>query len=365
MHLFDSRLLRIDIIEHDFANSLERFECLKTVTLTDFRAFVRTMLSEMRVQALMQGNLSGVQATDIMNGFVEALHCQPIADRSSIELRTKRLPADGRARYWRVRNMNAKDSNTVTVNYYQLGPISVRLNCLIDLLMLIAEEPCFDELRSKEQLGYDVGMTFRENNGVLGYSLSIVSQETRHSAEHCEQRIEAFFADTLAKHIADMPNEMFTEFCDTLVRLKLTADNHLRDEMSRNWAEVTAEEYKFDRVAREVDCLRSIKIAEFQDFYANYCAPTAIRRKLCVQVIGCGDSVADDDEKTNEHVLENEVKPVSILEKTFAEPTIVDFADGHGPDGAKLIRDFDQFRSGLERYPVCKTGDSLQTVNIE
>lgn len=177
--------------------------------------------------------------------------------------------------------MNQEDVNTVTINHYQVGPISLKLNCLIDLLMIISEEPLFDVLRSKEQLGYDVSCSIRDNFGLLGYTITINSQEDKHGAEYIDERIEAFrFAQVEA--MRNMPNADFEQFKNALIKIKLTDDNDLKDEMCRNWSEIATEEYLFGRVDCEVNVLRSITQQEFLDFYNHIYYHN--HRKLTIQV---------------------------------------------------------------------------------
>lgn len=355
-----AKQLRINTIEYNRVSSLAKFETLKTVTLDDFRAFVVAMLAEIRIQALLQGNLNASEATQIVQTLERSLQGGVIGDRSALELRTNRLPPAS-AHYLRYRNQNASDVNTVTVNYYQLGPISLRLNLMLDLLLLVGDDPCFNELRTKEQLGYDVGYGLRDNNGVLGYTVTIVSQETSHTAEHCDRRIEAFRGEWMRDHVAAMTDAEFGEYHETLMRLKLTDDNHLRDELQRNWAEVTSEEYMFDRSELEIDCLKTIGRKEFAAFYADHCSAEATR-KLCVQVVGRGAQSAAADTANAGETAQNGTEgdePESIFEMKFAEPVPVEFV-GPVPTGAVLISDMEAFCNGLEVYPVCKTSESLE-----
>lgn len=275
-----ARVLRFGIVESVFVPTALKFDHLKAAaTLPAFKQFAADFLCEMRVQALMQGNLRPAQAGQIMDTVMAHLQCKPIGRPATMELRTHQMPLG--STYLRCRSLNETDVNTVTANYYQLGPISIRRNCLLDLLLLIAEEPVFDILRSKEQLGYDVDCGLRDNYGVLGYTISVNSQEHKFAAEHIDERIEAF-RDELTRIIGRIEATDFEQFKDTLIKLKLTDDNHLKDELVRNWAEVTAEEYIFDRPQREVECLKTITQTEFSEFYSQHFSNET--RKLCVQV---------------------------------------------------------------------------------
>ena len=53
-------------------------------------------------------------------------------------------------------------------------------------------EPCFDTLRTKEQLGYAVYSMLRNTYGILGISITVNSQATKFSADHVNERIESF-----------------------------------------------------------------------------------------------------------------------------------------------------------------------------
>lgn len=177
--------------------------------------------------------------------------------------------------------MNKYDVNTVTCNHYQIGPISIKLNCLIDLLMIITDEPLFDVLRSQEQLGYDVSCSIRDNYGLLGYTITINSQENNHSAEYINERIEKFRFEHIDR-MEKMSVDEFEQFKSSLIKIKLTDDNDLKDEMNRNWTEITTEEYLFDRIDKEVNVLQTITQKEFLQFYHEIYYNN--HRKLMIQV---------------------------------------------------------------------------------
>jgi insulysin len=60
---------------------------------------------------------------------------------------------------------------------------------LLGLLAQIASEPCFDQLRTKEQLGYLVFSGVRKQPGMMGFRIIIQSER---DPIYLENRIEAF-----------------------------------------------------------------------------------------------------------------------------------------------------------------------------
>lgn len=145
---------------------------------------------------------------------------------------------------------------------------------------MIAEEPLFNTLRSKEQLGYDVSCGLRDNYGILGYSIMVNSQENKFSSEYIEERIEAFRAELL-NIIRQTTDGEFHQYKESLAKIKLNDDNSMKDEVSRHWAEIITNEYAFSRSFRDVECLNSITKAEFLNFFEKHFHHT---KKLSIQV---------------------------------------------------------------------------------
>lgn len=78
--------------------------------------------------------------------------------------------------------------------YFQLekdlGKESLRLRGIIDLFEQMVHEPCFNQLRTKEQLGYRVDCGVRVTYKVLGFCFRV--QSAKYNPVFVEQRINAF-----------------------------------------------------------------------------------------------------------------------------------------------------------------------------
>lgn len=84
---------------------------------------------------------------------------------------------------------NQFHKSSCTEVYYQSGLQSTESNMLLELLTQIISEPCFNILRTKEQLGYIVFSGIRRTNGVQG--LRVIIQSDKHP-KHVEKRIDEF-----------------------------------------------------------------------------------------------------------------------------------------------------------------------------
>jgi hypothetical protein len=73
--------------------------------------------------------------------------------------------------------------------YLQCFQQTLENNALLELFCHLVDEPCFDQLRTKEQLGYLVGSGVRRSRGVQGFR--VIVQSAR-KLDHVNQRIELF-----------------------------------------------------------------------------------------------------------------------------------------------------------------------------
>lgn len=82
--------------------------------------------------------------------------------------------------------------------YHPSGLQSTESNMLLELLAQIIAEPCFNTLRTKEQLGYIVFSGIRRTSGAQG--LRIIVQSDKHP-QYVEKRIDLFLDSMLVSII--------------------------------------------------------------------------------------------------------------------------------------------------------------------
>lgn len=70
--------LRLTVIEKERAPMYLRNRQLRTITFNDFQHFCRNFTKEMKIKAIMQGNLTQDRAHSIVERFVETLNCGKI-----------------------------------------------------------------------------------------------------------------------------------------------------------------------------------------------------------------------------------------------------------------------------------------------
>jgi len=221
--------LRINIIEYTNISLYKKYNLIKTIKIEDVKNFSVHFLNEIKLKVLVQGNYNKEMTMNFFNKTLLKLNnSKEIIDKKLIENFAYKLPVG--QNFIRINTFNHNDINTIITNYYQANKISIRLTCLLDLIILIVEEPLFNILRTKKQLGYDISINIRDNNGILGYTISVNSQENKFNSEYVENEIEEFNLNII-NIIKNITSKDFNHYKQSLIDLKEVVDNELKDEV--------------------------------------------------------------------------------------------------------------------------------------
>jgi insulysin len=164
-------------------------------------------------------------------------------------------------------------------------------NILLELIDQILYQPCFDQLRNKEYLGYLVRMSIRKSNGTHG--LQIIVQGNS-SPSHLQSRIEEFLKSSqqVAFFARDLPYQRVPYRCSVLLQIAIQAllgtmapdefEKHkdslrlrksdppkkLERRGNRIWnEEVYTRTYNFDRLQEELRVLDEVRLEDLRIFY--------------------------------------------------------------------------------------------------
>ncbi|CAH1784511.1 unnamed protein product [Owenia fusiformis] len=261
----------------------ELLEAIDEVTLEGLRAFIPQLLSRMFIECLVYGNMTKNQALDIQNIVENTLigksKTKPLLPSQRKRLREVQLP-DGSCHIYKKTN-NVHKSSSIEI-YYQTSTQSTENNIMLELFCQIISEPCFDILRTQEQLGYIVFSGPRRSSGVQGLRVIVQSDK---SPEYVENRIEAFLW-AMEKYICDMTDEIFKKHATALGAHRLEKPKKLSSQNNKYWSEIACQQYNFNRDNIEVAHLKSLTKDDVVKFYKELISPAAPkRRKVCVHVL--------------------------------------------------------------------------------
>ncbi|KAL0273801.1 UNVERIFIED_CONTAM: hypothetical protein PYX00_006388 [Menopon gallinae] len=276
------KMARLSLLVDHFWTSVERRSVMHCITQEQLSEFGNEFFRNVTIQGLIQGNISEEEARNLCSNFQSILNfCAITGPRPVISVAN----LERGEKYLRLKSFNENDSNSVITNYYQVGPATIRTSCILNILMMLMEEPLFDNLRTKQQIGYDVHCLLRDTFGVLAFSITIYFQSYKFNADEVDARVEAFLVDFL-KTLRSMSKKELEETKKALCVIKSSADLQLNDEVKRNFSEICANEYVFDRLQKEVKVIPEIDHKEICTWFENHIACGPNYKKLSVQVIG-------------------------------------------------------------------------------
>ncbi|XP_076237531.1 nardilysin [Calliopsis andreniformis] len=337
--------VRLSILMLVHWSAMDRHVAISNVEFHEFQNFVRYFMDHVYIQCLVQGNMTKEDVIKNVHECVQSLKCGPLLPNTMPQIRVAQLPMG--SHYCKIRNYNRTDANSVVTNYYQSGVASIKLTVIIELLIMIMEEPLFNQLRTQEQLGYDVFCLFNDTFGILGYSIGVRTQADKYSTEHVDKRIEAFL-ETFSKILKETSEKDLESIKEALMKVKQCADLHLKEEVMRNWAEITTDEYMFDRIDNELKMIERITLDELREWITSHTLNGNNLRKLSVHVVGTSKSTDKvDADQTNVNSETEKMKyPLSYVDITQSE------ADDKS---VHYITDIQEYKSQLYTYPIHRT----------
>ena len=177
---------------------------------------------------------------------------------------------------------NSENVNSAIEYYVQIGDSTDRdLRTRLALFQQIVNEPAFDQLRTKEQLGYIVFSSVRKQTGVVGFRILIQSEK---SPGFLETRIECFI-DSLQARLKEMTEDEFGKHKKALVTKLLERLKNLAQESSRLWNHINSGYYEFDQHLVDADLIQSLTLEDIKAFYEEYIHLNAAnRRKMSVHL---------------------------------------------------------------------------------
>ena len=215
---------------------------LPGITSADVRLFQKQVLSQMYIETYAHGNLQKDDALKVTN-VLESTFKPRALPRSQLPIvRDLILPAGSN----HVFNRTLKDPanvNHCVETWLYVGDKADRVARAKTLLLdQIAHEPGFDQLRTKEQLGYIVFTGIRLFDTTCGLRILIQSERT---PEYLDSRIEAFLVQ-VGEIIDNMSDAEFEGHKRSLILKRLEKPRNLDQESTRHWTQIHNEYYDFE-----------------------------------------------------------------------------------------------------------------------
>ncbi|MCJ1484182.1 Insulinase (Peptidase M16), partial [Schaereria dolodes] len=221
---------------------------LPHLTPDDVSNFYPQLLRQVHVEVLVHGNLYKEDALRLTN-LVESILKPRSLPQSQWQVRRNLVLPEGKDFTYRRTLGDPANVNNCIEYYLYVGNISDHaLRARLLLLGQMTDEPGFDQLRTKEQLGYIVFTGARTAATTMGYRVIIQSER---SPEYLEERINAFLA-SFANSLKNMPQEEFDSLRKSLINKRLEKIKNLDQESGRFWNHIGSEHFDFLQAENDV-----------------------------------------------------------------------------------------------------------------
>ena len=222
--------------------TFELLQELNSVTAEDVRQYFPQALRQMHIEILVHGNMYKEDALHITNLVESTLRPKRLPSSQWTTRRTVEIPRGSDYRYERV--LKNPDNINHCVDYLIfVGDDADRAQrAKLLLLAQMGEEPVFDTLRTKEQLGYVVGSNSMVNVTLTAWRILVQSEK---DCGFLEKRIDNFLAE-FEQQIRDMPEEEFEAHKIGLINKRLERMKNLNQETARFWTHITKEGFDFE-----------------------------------------------------------------------------------------------------------------------
>lgn len=215
---------------------------LSAVSAEYVRSFVPQMLGQLHIEVLVHGDLSREDALRSAHMIEAALKPKPFPPSQWEPSRRFEFPPGADFLYRRVlrdpSNVNQCLEYTIQVGDSQDSSLQARLL----LFSQVVQEPLFDTLRTKEQLGYICSGSPVWNGTQASYRILVQSER---DCEYLESRVDVFLSG-LEELVTAMPQPEFDAHKTSAVNKRTQKPRTLDQETTRLWHHISNGTYDFE-----------------------------------------------------------------------------------------------------------------------
>jgi insulysin len=216
--------------------------------------FIENFLKESKFEWLVQGNISKDETLQIVDSSEKILQNRLIKVEDLAQIRIAQIP-EMTNYYYVLRAADKNNQNSAIVSFFQAGKLEDYEKCLMFLIESLLREKFFDELRTKQTLGYIVKFAHREMRKIDGFICLV--QSSIAPPEDIQDRITKFLITNNLK--TELTDETFEKHrVSVLTELKIK-DLKLMEEVSRNFSEIKKRTYDFSRRQKLIELTEKAK----------------------------------------------------------------------------------------------------------
>ncbi|KAJ1956481.1 metalloprotease, partial [Linderina pennispora] len=244
----------------------DKLSAFPLITKERLQHFIDTLFEQVRIQMIMMGNFTEEDAMGTADTITAALDARSLPDYARRVPRSL-LHSPGQFVHYQMMPDEGNVNSGVDMSVYAGTSQNLRERALLDLTSLIVTEPYFNQLRTKEQLGYIAYSSDRKYHGGPMALRFLVQSES--NPIYVTMRIERFLKN-FRQRIVDMTQEDFERYVNSVIVKKEEKLKNLFEETSRFWRHICAGYYEFEKIEHDVATLRTLTRADVLAYWDQY-----------------------------------------------------------------------------------------------
>jgi len=238
---------------------------LPSVTLEAVVEHVQLLLSRVFVEGFVHGNAASSSAKSFLQQLLLSLDASPLSEDERDLQQVVQLKG---GYVFPMSHTNPEDLNHALELYYQIPQQGIEQDVRAALLGTMISEPCFNQLRTKEQLGYIVACKMRPLWGSLPPpvdGISVIIQSSLKDPAALDRSARRFIRSFLT-NLTTMSEHTFTNHKSALMAEIQEKETSMSQETSRLWREISLRRYDWDRKQRLLLSLSPVSLSDMRSF---------------------------------------------------------------------------------------------------
>ena len=240
----------------------------KKITIEDLIIYKNAIFKNSKIKWLIQGNVSKEEVLQIAEEANKILEIDIEKEKIGKFFIKRPVVITKNNNYiFRIKSNNPKEENSSLISLYQTDLLNNKETQYLQLIASFLKDKFFDQLRTKETLGYIVELIPNNKGGYKGL-LNIVQSNSK-TPEFCAARVRSFYKESYQK-IKEITEEEFQKYVNALIADLSEKDDDLSDEFLRNWTVINDNTYEFDLLEKSLENVKKCNREEFIKFYEKY-----------------------------------------------------------------------------------------------
>lgn len=286
----------------------EMLEVLEKVNADSMKQYIESFISGLKLELYTHGNLWPQEVIELGKTILKKLNVQS-SNIDPIQQSIIHLPPASSFQYL----FKTELENNAVMLFLQAPDNSTETSCLLALLQSIIHPSCFHQLRTVEQLAYNVSCS--EFYYINTRGLKFCIESTSYNASYLLGKLESFIS-CFIKECSNISEDMFQsykqsriEIVNSIMKSPSSPSEYAGFFLSR----LTSGKYHFDETFKLVETMSKITLKKLNAFYQELVSPKT-RRQLVIKT-------EDGEENLENATLINDIDAFKETIPYFPDPT--------------------------------------------